>query len=181
MPRLEPESTISHYKIKELIASGGMGEVYRAIDLQLGRVVALKTILTHKVDDPNADRRLLREARSASILSHPSICTIYEVGQESDLTFIAMQYITGRTIQDILVEGQLPAEKVLGYALDIADALDEAHRNGVVHRDIKPSNIIVNERDVAVVLDFGLAKQVSFTKALDEELPTQMNLTSATT
>jgi serine/threonine protein kinase len=181
MPRLEPESTISHYKIKELIASGGMGEVYRAIDLQLGRVIALKTILTHKADDPNADRRLLREARSASILSHPSICTIYEVGQQDDLTFIAMQYVTGRTIHDLLLEGQLSIEKVLGYALDIADALDEAHRNGVVHRDIKPSNIIVNERDVAVVLDFGLAKQVNFAAALDEELPTQENLTSATT
>jgi serine/threonine protein kinase len=181
MPRLEPESTISHYKIKELIASGGMGEVYRAIDLQLGRVVALKTILSIKADDPDAHRRFLREARSASILSHPSICTIYEIAQEGDLTFIAMQYIPGRTLEEILSQEQLPIETILGYTLDITDALDEAHRNGVVHRDIKPSNIIANGRDIAVVLDFGLAKQLSFAGAPDEDMLTLANLTAATT
>jgi serine/threonine protein kinase len=181
MSRLEPESNISHYKIKELIASGGMGEVYRAIDLQLGRVVALKTILPNRADDPNSHQRFLREARAASILSHPSICTIYEIGKDGELTFIAMQYIQGKTVQEMLSEGQMPVVTVLACALDIADALHEAHRHGVIHRDIKPSNIIVNERDIAVVLDFGLATQVSFAGTLNEELPTLPHLTSATT
>ena len=181
MARLEPESTISHYKIKELIASGGMGEVYRAIDLQLGRAVAFKTILALKADDSDTNRRFLREARAASILSHPSICTIYEIGQEGALTFIAMEYLKGRTLYDILLEERLSIESVLSYAIDLAEALEEAHRNGIIHRDIKPSNIIVNERGVAVMLDFGLAKQVRFTESLDDELPTQMNLTAGAT
>jgi serine/threonine protein kinase len=181
MTSLSSASTISHYKIREPIGSGGMGEVYKAVDLQLGRVVALKALLPLKATEPAAHQRFLREARAASILSHPSICTIYEIGEADDLTFIAMQYVEGKTVQEILSQGPLPLESALGYALDVADALHEAHRNGVIHRDIKPSNIIVNERDVAVVLDFGLAKQISFANALNEELPTLLELTSTTT
>jgi serine/threonine protein kinase len=181
MASLSSASTISHYKIIGPIGSGGMGEVYKALDLQLGRIVALKTLLPLKAGEPGAHLRFLREARAASILAHPSICTIYEIREEGDLTFIAMEYVEGRTIQDILDDGPLSPESALGYALDVADALQEAHRNGVIHRDIKPSNIIVNARDVAVVLDFGLAKQISFAKGLNEELPTLMELTSTTT
>ena len=164
-----------------MIGRGGMGEVYKAVDVQLGRVVALKTLLSAKATDEDARRRFLREARAASILSHPSICTIYEVGQEGDVAFIAMQYVEGNTIHDILARGPLRIEDALSHALDIADALDEAHRNGVIHRDIKPSNIIVNERGLAVVLDFGLAKQVGYLPAQSEDTPTLLQVTTTAT
>jgi len=181
MSSLSIESTISHYRIKGLIGHGGMGEVYKAVDVQLGRVVALKTLLPAKATDEDARRRFLREARAASILSHPSICTIYEVGQEGDVAFIAMQYLEGKTIHDTLVRGPLRVEDALSYALDVADALDEAHRNGVIHRDIKPSNIIVNDRGLAVVLDFGLAKRVGFLPAQSEDTPTLLQVTTSAT
>ena len=181
MTTLSLESTVSHYKIKSLIARGGMGEVYKAVDLQLGRVVALKTILPARATDPNIYHRFLREARAASILAHPSICTIYEIGEAGDLTFIAMQYLEGKTIENLIAQGPMRIESALGYALDVAEALEEAHRHGVVHRDIKPSNIIVNERNTAVVLDFGLAKQVTFAGGMNDELPTQMQLTASAT
>lgn len=182
MSSLSSESTVSHYKIKGLLGSGGMGEVYKAVDLELGRLVALKTILPLRAADPNIYQRFLREARAASILTHPSICTIYEIGREGDLTFIAMQYLEGKTIQTILADFGPPAiEITVKYAVDIVEALEEAHRNGVIHRDIKPSNIIVTERNTAVVLDFGLAKQMTFAGGLNEELPTQMQLTSSST
>jgi Tol biopolymer transport system component/serine/threonine protein kinase len=182
MSSLSSGSTVSHYTIKELLGSGGMGEVYKAVDLELGRVVALKTILSGRAGDPNMSQRLLREARAASILTHPSICTIYEIGREGDLTFIAMQYVEGKTIQTILSDfGPLSIETTVNYAVDVVEALEEAHRNGVIHRDIKPSNIIANERNTAVVLDFGLAKQVTFADGLNEELPTQKQLTSTAT
>lgn len=158
-----------------------MGEVYKAVDLQLGRVVALKTILPARATDPNIYHRFLREARAASILAHPSICTIYEIGEAGDLTFIAMQYLEGTTIENLITQGPMRIETALGYALDVAEALEEAHRHGVIHRDIKPSNIIVNERNTAVVLDFGLAKQVTFAGGMNDELPTQLQLTSSAT
>ena len=181
MSSLTTESVISHYRIKEMIGRGGMGEVYKAVDIQLGRVVALKTLLSSKAGDEDARRRFLREARAASILSHPSICTIYEVGQEGYLAFIAMQFVEGTTIHQILAKGPLRIEDALSYALDIADALEEAHRNGVIHRDIKPSNIIVNERGLAVVLDFGLAKQVGYLASESEDTPTLLQVTSGMT
>jgi serine/threonine protein kinase len=182
MSSLSSGSTVSHYKIQALIGSGGMGEVYKAVDLKLGRVVALKTILPERAADPNIYQRFLREARAASILHHPSICTIYEIHEEGDLTFISMQYLEGKTIQHILSDYGPPAiEITIKYAVDVVEALEEAHRNGVIHRDIKPSNIIATERNTAVVLDFGLAKQVSFAEGLNEEMATQMQLTSTAT
>jgi len=182
MSSLSPDSTISHYKIKELIGRGGMGEIYKAIDVELGRVVAIKTLSPALIADQSAQQRFLREARAASILSHPSICTVFEVGKDGDLVFIAMQYVQGRTIHDLLAQGPLPIEGAVSYALDVAEALEEAHKNGVIHRDIKPSNIIVNERGSAVVLDFGLAKQVpSYSSALTDESPTMMHVTTAAT
>ncbi|MEK6286319.1 MAG: protein kinase [Acidobacteriota bacterium] len=180
MSTLSPDSTISHYKIKELIGRGGMGEIYKAVDLELGRVVAIKTLSPELTADQNAHQRFLREARAASILSHPSICTVFEVGKEGDLVFIAMQYLQGRTIHELLTQGPMPIESAVSYALDVAEALEEAHKNGVIHRDIKPSNIIVNERGSAVVLDFGLAKQVSsYLSKLTDESPTMMHVTTA--
>lgn len=179
MASLDLETTISHYKIKGLIGAGGMGEVYKAVDLQLGRVVALKTIHPKRAADPNIYQRFIREARAASILTHPGICTIYEIGQHGEITFIAMQYLEGKTLQHILSDFGPPAiELTVKYALDVIEALEEAHRNGVIHRDIKPSNILINLRNHAVVLDFGLAKQVSFADGLTDELPTEMLITS---
>jgi Tol biopolymer transport system component/serine/threonine protein kinase len=180
MSGLNPGSTILHYQIKELLGRGGMGEVYKAVDVQLGRMVALKTLSPALAADKTAHQRFLREARSASLLSHPSICTIFEVGQADDLIFIAMQLVRGRTLEAILSESTLPIETALAYAIDIADALDEAHRHGIIHRDIKPPNVIVNERGVAVVLDFGLAKQVRHFEGQGEEAPTLLPLTTAT-
>src|SRR3989442_11849778 len=110
MHGLRPDSTISHYRIKELIGHGGMGEIYTAVDLQLGRVVALKTLSQALTADQRAHQRLWREARAASILSHPSICTVFEVGMEGSLVFIAMQYVQGKTIQEMLLQGPLPIE-----------------------------------------------------------------------
>jgi Tol biopolymer transport system component len=167
------------YQIKELLGRGGMGEVYKAVDVQLGRMVALKTLSPELAADKTARQRFLREARSASILSHPSICTIFEVGQAGDLFFLAMQLVRGRTLEAILSESTLPIETALAYAIDIADALDEAHRHGIIHRDIKPANVMVNERGVAVVLDFGLAKQVRNFEAQDDETPTLLPVTTA--
>jgi serine/threonine protein kinase len=182
MSSLSPDSTISHYKIKELIGRGGMGEIYKAVDVELGRVVAIKTLSPSLLADQSAQQRFLREARAASILSHPGICTVFEVGKDGDVVFIAMQYLQGRTIQDLLAQGPLPIENAMSYALDVAEALEEAHKNGVIHRDIKPSNIIVNERGSAVVLDFGLAKQVSsYSTALTDDSPTMMHVTTAAT
>lgn len=157
---LQPGTVLSRYRIQAWIARGGMSDVYRAVDLQLGRTVALKVLSPSLIADSDARRRFFREARAASALRHPNICAIYEVGEVGDVVFIAMPYIAGKTLKELMDEGPPPIERALGYALDIAEALEEAHRHGIVHRDIKPSNVIVDERDRAIVLDFGLAKRV---------------------
>jgi Tol biopolymer transport system component/serine/threonine protein kinase len=172
MSSLQPGSVISHYRIKELIASGGMGEVYKAVDLRLGRVVALKVPSPDLIGNLKAHQRFMREARAASLLSHPGICTIFEVGQEGELCFIVMEYVEGRTIKDWIASAPLPEATALGFALQVTDALQEAHRRGIVHRDLKPSNIIINQRGLAVVLDFGLAKRLQTPDASDEDSPT---------
>jgi len=172
MDRLRPGSTISHYRIKERIAKGGMGEVYKAVDLRLGRVVAVKVLNPALAGSEKARRRFLREARAASILSHPSICTIFEVGQEGELSFIIMEYVEGQNIKELLKHTLLPVDLALTYAAQVADALDEAHRKGIIHRDIKPSNIVINQRGIAVMLDFGLAKHIGETDSQDEDTPT---------
>ncbi|GBC76628.1 Serine/threonine-protein kinase PknB [bacterium HR08] len=160
MSRLQPGAVLSHYQIQAWVARGGMAEVYRAVDLRLGRTVAIKILSPSLMADPEARRRFFREARAASALQHPNICAVYEVGEAEGIVFIAMPYIAGRTLKEILEQGPVPLERALGYAIDIADALEEAHRQGIIHRDIKPSNVIVDERDRAIVLDFGLAKRV---------------------
>jgi len=158
-----------------------MADVYRAVDLQLGRTVAIKVLSPSLVADPDARRRFFREARAASALQHPNICAVYEVGEVGDIVFIAMPYIVGKTLRELLEEGPLPIERALGYAIDIAEALEEAHRQGIVHRDIKPSNVIVDERDRAIVLDFGLAKRVRWEgQGADDALTlSQITTTSA--
>jgi len=164
------------YEILSAIGAGGMGEVYKARDTRLDRTVAIKVLPTHLAGRAELRERFEREAKTIASLNHPHICTLYDTGHQDDIDFLVMEYIEGETLAQRLLKGSLPIQQVLQYAIEIADALDKAHRKGITHRDLKPGNIMLTKSGTKL-LDFGLAKltQEAAPSTPDSQLPTMQN------
>ncbi|OVE79616.1 hypothetical protein BVY01_01980 [bacterium I07] len=158
------DQVISHYQIKEMLGKGGMGEVYKALDTKLKRTVAIKVLRPEAIGEQEAKARFIREARAASALNHPNICTIHDIGEWHGRDFICMEYVEGLTLKTKVKTGPIQLKQVLDIAAQIADALEEAHNKGIVHRDIKSDNVMVTENGLAKVMDFGLAKLIGKTQ-----------------
>ena len=151
-------TTISHYEVLEKLGEGGMGIVYKARDLQLGRFVAIKVLISHHATAQDRRARFIQEARAASALNHPNIITIHDIVTTADGECIVMEFVRGHTMSDMIAAGKIPAIDCLKLAMQIADALTAAHSIGIVHRDLKPANVMVTPQGLEKVLDFGMAK-----------------------
>src|SRR5580693_4387808 len=170
---IETGRRLGPYEILTAIGAGGMGEVYKARDTRLDRSVAIKVLPTHLADRSELRERFEREAKTIASLNHPHICTLFDTGHQDDIEFLVMEYIEGETLAQRLQKGPLPLQQVLQYAIEIADALDKAHRKGITHRDLKPGNVMLTKSGTKL-LDFGLAKlKQEFSPAIpDSQLPT---------
>ncbi len=151
-------STVLHYQFLEKLGSGGMGDIYKALDTRLNRYVAIKVLTTAAAGDPERRRRFIQEAQAASALNHPNIITIHDIISEGNTEFMVMEYVTGKTLVDLIPKGGLRVPQVLKYSVQMADALQVAHASGIVHRDLKPANVMVTDSGLVKILDFGLAK-----------------------
>jgi len=169
--------TISHYRILEKIGVGGMGEVFLAYDASLDRKVAIKFLPETLDQDETAHKRFMREARSAAALNHPYICSIHEVGEVEGKSFIVMEYLEGLTLKDRLEKGRVSLKEAMQWAEEIGEALSVAHEKHIIHRDLKPSNIMLSRTGHVIVMDFGLAKQVSYLPELGSQEETLTALT----
>ncbi len=148
------------YEILAAIGAGGMGEVYKARDTRLDRVVAIKVLPPDRIGDPDSNRRFLREAKAASALNHPNIVTVYDIGSREDTTYMVMEWVDGQALSNVIAAKQLGQADALMYAIQAADALAKAHAAGIIHRDLKPGNFMVNTDSQIKILDFGLAKDI---------------------
>ena len=163
------DKVVSHYKIISQVGQGGMGVLYLAKDLELNRKAVLKFLPPDMMNDPETNLRFKREAQSAGSLSHPNIVTIYDVGVHENKTFIAMEYVEGKTLRELIKSDELTIERITDISVQICEGLNEAHSKGITHRDIKPENILIDEKGKVKIVDFGLAKIKNVSRGITKD------------